>query len=509
MSGVMVPPGNRYFCTASRGTERFLAEEVCLKLSASNVEQISGKVFFTSEADLKKLKSLKCAERLFLLVKKLPPLQIPGYRGKGIYVLQKCVIGEPSQWLNSVSTWENLQDFHKPEEQTLGVTENGLKRPSQEESNETKTKREKLDSDLDEAAVTAPDKSPTGQSDLLSKTQGNRQERVTASQSTLPPDEPCKPTNESDTTRMSFRVSCRCSGKMAKRFTAQELGRAIGVALAKEMGWKAELRNPTLEVFIHLSDIHCVVGIPIVRLPLASRDYIKTVGLRSTVAWAMAYLADIKTGSFVLDPMCGMGTILVEAAKEWPNAYYQGIDNNTSQLKIASTNVCFAKLAGNIDLMRASVTELPLLSESVDVVICDVPFGKKFKISQDSKTAMPHIIREMVRVLRVGGTLLLLLSQELSLEMQRWFKSRNQKCDQTELSAAKDTDRLSTKLCSDPVKDFDIVVEDISLPGITGENEKCEMKIKAIAPLVSNGIFQVSLGVTEAAIHRYKKCSVT
>uniref|UniRef100_V9LDS0 THUMP domain-containing protein 2-like protein n=1 Tax=Callorhinchus milii TaxID=7868 RepID=V9LDS0_CALMI len=99
---------------------------------------------------------------------------------------------------------------------------------------------------------------------------------------------------------MSFRVSCRCSGKMAKRFTAQELGRAIGVALAKEMGWKAELRNPTLEVFIHLSDIHCVVGIPIVRLPLASRDYIKTVGLRSTVAWAMAYLADIKVGINVL-----------------------------------------------------------------------------------------------------------------------------------------------------------------------------------------------------------------
>ncbi|GCC39798.1 hypothetical protein chiPu_0023798, partial [Chiloscyllium punctatum] len=51
-----------------------------LKHPLVQVEQLSGKVFFTADADLKKLRSLKCAERLFLLVKKLPPIQIARHK---------------------------------------------------------------------------------------------------------------------------------------------------------------------------------------------------------------------------------------------------------------------------------------------------------------------------------------------------------------------------------------------------------------------------------------------
>ncbi|XP_067883550.1 THUMP domain-containing protein 2 isoform X2 [Heterodontus francisci] len=384
-------PGSRYFCTASRGLERLLGEEVRRKLSASDVEQVSGKVFFTADADLKKLKSLKCAERLFLLVKKLPPIQISRLKGKGVHILQKCVIGESSQWLDVVAKWQSLQEFSKEQECTSDMIETGIKRPTQQESSGTR-KRPKLE--LDKPPTTVLNESQTGQHGLHSVIQESCQNN-TPIQTTASPNELLNPKSRGAASCMHFRVSCRCSGKIAKAFTSQELGRAIGVALGRQMGWKAELRNPMMEVYIHLSDIHCVVGIPIVRLPLASRDYIKSAGLRSTVAWAMAYLADIKAGSFVLDPMCGLGTILLEAAKEWPNAYYHGIDNTASQLQVASANVCFAKLTSRIDLTRASVTGLPLLTESIDVVICDIPFGKKFKISQDTKTIMPYILKEM------------------------------------------------------------------------------------------------------------------
>lgn len=39
------------------------------------------------------------------------------------------------------------------------------------------------------------------------------------------------------------------------------------------------------------------------------------------------------------------------------------------------------------------VSELPLPSESVDTIISDIPFGKKFKLGKDIK----HIIQEMER----------------------------------------------------------------------------------------------------------------
>uniref|UniRef100_UPI00398EB57A THUMP domain-containing protein 2 n=1 Tax=Pristiophorus japonicus TaxID=55135 RepID=UPI00398EB57A len=494
MSGGRIP-GSRYFCTASKGLERFLREEVCLKLAAHHVEQVSGKVFFTTEADLKKLKSLKCAERLFLLVKKLPPIEMPRHKGKGVHVLQKYVIGESSKWLEVVYKWQSLQDLSKEQECTSDVTETGIKRPTQQESSETR-KRPKLE--LDKPQATVFDGSPMGQCDLHSIIEGSCQNNAPI-QSPPSPDELLNPKGRGAASSIHFRVSCRCSGNIAKSFTSQELGRAIGVALGREMGWKAELRNPMLEVYVHLSDIHCVVGIPIVRLPLASRDYIKSAGLRSTVAWAMAYLADIKAGSLVLDPMCGLGTILLEAAKEWPNAYYHGIDNTDSQLQMASANVCFAKLSNNIDLMRASVTELPLLTESIDVVISDIPFGKKFKISQDTKTIMPYILKEMVRVLSADGTLVLLLSQELSLDIQQWQKPKSHQSNKEKLTAPQDTDTTPTEPSSDPIEKVD--VEDTS----AAEKEQSEVKAKILASLVPMGIFQVSLGVTEASIHRYKK----
>lgn len=71
----------------------------------------------------------------------------------------------------------------------------------------------------------------------------------------------------------------------------------IGLALMRQFGWKADLRNPNIEIFMHLSDAYSVVGIPLLRMPLASRTYIQTAGLRSTIAWAMASIAEIKVPS--------------------------------------------------------------------------------------------------------------------------------------------------------------------------------------------------------------------
>ncbi|XP_078398750.1 U6 snRNA (guanine-N(2))-methyltransferase THUMPD2 isoform X3 [Cetorhinus maximus] len=444
--------GSRYFCTASRGLEQLLREEVHRKLSASEVEQVSGKVFFTADADLKKLKSLKCAERLFLLVKKLPPIQMPRHKGKGVHVLQKYVIGESSKWLDVVAKWQTLQDFSREQECTSDITETGIKRPTQQESSETR-KRPKLE--LDAPPTIVFNESAARQDDLHPVIQGSCQEKAPI-QTPPSPDELLDSKGRNAASCMRFRVSCRCSGKIAKMFTPQELGRAIGVALSRQMGWKAELRNPMLEA-----------------------------------------------GSLVLDPMCGLGTILLEAAKEWPNAYYHGIDNTASQLQMASANVCFAKLTSNIDLMRASVTELPLLTESIDVVICDIPFGKKFKTSQDTKTIMPYILKEMVRVLSVNGTLVLLLSQELSLDIQQWQKPKSHQSNKGKLDAWQNT--VATSMEPSTHSDENADMEHMSVD----ETKQSEVQRKVLASLVPTGIFQVSLGVTEASIHRYKKIPIT
>uniref|UniRef100_A0A452GJ06 THUMP domain-containing protein n=1 Tax=Gopherus agassizii TaxID=38772 RepID=A0A452GJ06_9SAUR len=268
----------------------------------------------------------------------------------------------------------------------------------------------------------------------------------------------------------SFRVSCRCSGAIAKVFTSQEVGRVLGITLIKQLGWKADLRNPDLELFVHLNDIYSVVGIPVFRLPLASREYIQTAGLRSTVAWAMASLAEISAGAFVLDPMCGLGTILLEAAKEWT----------------VSSTVIIA---------------LPLPSESVDVVISDIPFGKKFKITKDIKL-LPNILREMERVLHVGGTVVLLVSQDVHKHMGGCISNCVE--NDTSLNATSDN-----KTGAAMVKDLNPKEENGSPRSISSSVKGVETEysnnITCFGSLAAVESYGVSLGKTDAFIYKYRK----
>ncbi|XP_027631023.1 THUMP domain-containing protein 2 isoform X2 [Tupaia chinensis] len=378
--------GARFFCTAGRGLEPFLMREVRARLAATQVEYISGKVFFTTCSDLNMLKTLKSAERLFLLIKKQIPFTVCSVsKGKPLNEIQRLINDDPRSWLNAISIWKNLLELDAKKEKLSDTDFKSLKRKLEknevidakkfkiEQAQEREENREcQLEKQLEEKLEQRDFPAERGmfqefQNDAENSADNHNQEDLT------------------------FRVSCRCSGTIGKAFTAQAVGRVMGIALRKQFGWKANLRNPDLEIFIHLNDIYSVVGIPVFRVPLASRAYIRTAGLRSTIAWAMASLAEIKAGAFVLDPMCGLGTILLEAAKEWPDVYYVGADVSDSQLIGAGDNLEAAGLKDKIELLKVSVIELPLPSESVDVIISDIPFGKKFKLGKDIKS----ILQEM------------------------------------------------------------------------------------------------------------------
>ncbi|XP_060943543.1 THUMP domain-containing protein 2 [Limanda limanda] len=224
---------------------------------------------------------------------------------------------------------------------------------------------------------------------------------------------------------LSFRISCKCTGSVARLFSSQEVSRVMGVGLSRMMNWKVDLKNPQLEVNVYLSDDLCLLGIPLSRLPLAHRSYMKTTGLRSTVAWAMTSLAQIQPGSCVVDPMCGVGTILIEAAQEHKDACFLGVDIDDRQLQKANENIEFAELRTRIQLLKASSMALPLPSGSVDALICDLPFGRKFGTRTNMAASLPVLVAEMERVLRVGGALVLLLSPQLSFLLKKLLSPKD------------------------------------------------------------------------------------
>ncbi|XP_015673427.1 THUMP domain-containing protein 2 isoform X1 [Protobothrops mucrosquamatus] len=490
---------SRYFCTAGRGMEPFLIEEVQARLGATQVEYVAGKVFFSTSVELSMLKKLKSAERLFLLLKKCPPLSFCGNKGRIIQDVQKLVNEDPRCWLHTIAVWRSLYDQVAKQLNFYQEYPDSKKQKLEEEKhieNEKQKTQIILETDTIKNQIEDQQKCDTHnvckdillpQSRLfLENTPELIQDQTIVCDSYF-----------------SFRVSCRCSGILAKLFTAQELGKIIGIALMKNFGWKANLRNPDLEIFVHLNDIYSVIGIPLFRLPLASRAYIKTAGLRSTIAWAMTSLAEIKAGAFVLDPMCGLGTILLEAATEWPNVYYFGSDISDSQLQGAYSNIRDASLIDKIELFKSSVTGLPFLSESIDVILTDIPFGKKFKITEDMKF-LPRVFQELERVLCFGGTVVLLLSQELykcisngiahGCQTERSiFAESSTDCRQSDLISVEQDTKEESISCT------------VSPSSQDARKEHLSYKKADLGSLVFIESFEVSLGKTNAFICKYKK----
>ncbi|XP_050988624.1 THUMP domain-containing protein 2 [Labeo rohita] len=299
----------------------------------------------------------------------------------------------------------------------------------------------------------------------------------------------------------SFRVSCRCSGVIARSYTSQRLSRIIGMAIKEDLGWKVDLREPVLEVNVYLSDDHCIVGIPLLKNPLASRSYMKHNGLRSTIAWAMSSLCPKKLNDCViLDPMCGVGAVLLEAAQEYSNAVFLGMDTDVSQLEKAAENIKASGMEGRVQLLQSSAMEIPLADGAVDAVLCDVPFGRKFSCSSDMPTALPRLLKEMERVLRVGGHLVLLLSLQLSAQLKKTIcaQEHNQNVNSLETKNVH-TDLSNTHYESTDTTDTPKL---LTVHRSSSETSNTPLLIRSLQAQKKH---RVSLGSTDAFIHTYTK----
>jgi tRNA G10 N-methylase Trm11 len=220
---------------------------------------------------------------------------------------------------------------------------------------------------------------------------------------------------DKDSDCLTFRVSCKSTGIIRRLFGPQRLSRFIGCSLANVFGWKVDLRNPQMEIYVHANEDYFTIGLPVVSRPLSKRKYLKHIALRSTVCYAMLLCAgDLAVGSILLDPMCGAGTLITEAAVTFQNIAVIGADIDAVQLHKAKENMCNVITASNVtELIHADVTNLPLISESVTSIVCDLPFGKKFGTLEEVKQLIPLALTEMNRVLALNGRVVLLISRSL------------------------------------------------------------------------------------------------
>lgn len=205
-----------------------------------------------------------------------------------------------------------------------------------------------------------------------------------------------------------FSLSVSFVGK--RNYTSEEIKETIAKVLEQtHRGWLYEQddRQADLNVRVFLEQDVATVGVRVSKTPLHDRSYQRVHlpgALKPSVAAALVMLAQITCTSTVLDPCCGSGTILIEAALQGASA--SGGDSNPTAVTAAQANVMAAGVT--VPIFHWDATFLPLADASIDQVITNLPWGRQVTV----ETALPELYRrlftQMRRVLAPSGRLVVL-----------------------------------------------------------------------------------------------------
>jgi tRNA (guanine6-N2)-methyltransferase len=207
-----------------------------------------------------------------------------------------------------------------------------------------------------------------------------------------------------------FSLSVSFVGK--RNYTSEEIKEVMAKALEHtHRGWRyqGDDRQADLNVRVFLEQDVATVGVRISKTPLYDRSYQRVHlpgALKPSVAAALVELAQITSTTTVLDPCCGSGTILIEAALQGANA--SGGDSNPTAVAAAQANVAAAGVT--VPIFHWDAASLPLANASIDRVITNLPWGRQVSV----ETALPVLYRrlftQMRRVLAPAGRLVILTS---------------------------------------------------------------------------------------------------
>ena len=201
---------------------------------------------------------------------------------------------------------------------------------------------------------------------------------------------------EPDTT---FTIKSSYKGR--RDYTAREISNSIKRIIKKNYDWKYK---EEAELYFHaiLTNNISLLGLSLDKFPLHVTRRIKTIpgSLKNSVACFLLKIANVKKKDVVLDPMCGSGVIAIEADKLGAKVIAGDIDKEI--IEIAKQN------SKKIDFKIWDARKTKLKENSVDKIICNLPFDKQVKLE---KGFLANFIKEMKRISKKDFTWVFLTRQ--------------------------------------------------------------------------------------------------
>ena len=219
--------------------------------------------------------------------------------------------------------------------------------------------------------------------------------------------------------RPRFAVTASFVG--ARNYTRYAIADAIADGVAAALGWEPVSNTPEehgphdIHLRVMLEGEELLLGARLAAGPLHRRPYklaSRPGSLKAPVAYCMALLAGVRPGVVALDPLCGVGTLALEAAALAHPAPVLAGDLSRAAVLAARANASGISPAPL--LLVANAARLPLPDGSVGAVLSNLPFGRQVPLP-DAPQLYAAVLAECARALRPGGRAALLTDQKAAL----------------------------------------------------------------------------------------------
>ncbi len=205
-------------------------------------------------------------------------------------------------------------------------------------------------------------------------------------------------------------------------FHSPDIARVVGdsiarSALAEGRSVRVRLSSPSIVIEAHLIEDTLYLGVSLSGSRSLHRRGVRVydhpAALKPTLAYVMLRLAQARDGEVIADPMCGGGTVAIEAALTFVQSSIICMDKNAAHIEGAKMNAAAARVSRRVKFLvgdARSIHEL-LGRSSIDVVVSNPPYGIRLGSPSAVRGLYRDFVPSLAEALSPGGRAALITTE--------------------------------------------------------------------------------------------------